>query len=58
MEELRVESFTEGREEGRVEQAKATALKMSQKGMSIDEISELVGFSIKTVTEWLAPKAC
>ena len=49
MEELRVESFTEGREEGRVEQAKATALKMSQKGMSIDEISELVGFSIKTV---------
>lgn len=31
---------------------------MSQKGMSIDEISELVGFSIKTVTEWLAPKAC
>lgn len=58
MEELRVESFTEGREEGKVEQAKATALKMSQKGMSIDEISELVGFSIKTVTEWLAPKAC
>lgn len=58
MEELRVESFTEGREEGRVEQAKATALKMSQKGMSIDEISELVRFSIKTVTEWLAPKAC
>lgn len=58
MEELRVESFTEGREEGRVEQAKATALKMSQKGMSIDEISELVGFNIKTVTEWLAPKAC
>ena len=58
MEELRVESFTEGRKEGRVEQAKATALKMSQKGMSIDEISELVGFSIKTVTEWLAPKAC
>ena len=58
MEDLRVESFTEGREEGRVEQAKATALKMSQKGMSIDEISELVGFSIKTVTEWLAPKAC
>ena len=54
MEELRVES----REEGRIEQAKATALKMSQKGMSIDEISELVGFSIKTVTEWLAPKAC
>lgn len=58
MEELRVESFTEGREEGKVEQAKATALKMNQKGMSIDEISELVGFSIKTVTEWLAPKAC
>ena len=54
MEELRVES----REEGRIEQAKATALKMNQKGMSIDEISELVGFSVETVTEWLAPKAC
>ena len=53
MEELRDES----RKEGKIEQAKTTALKMSQKGMSIDEIAELVGFSVETVTEWLTPKA-
>ena len=53
MEELRDES----RKEGKIEQAKTTALKMSQKGMSIDEIAELVGFDVKTVTEWLTPKA-
>lgn len=58
MEELRVESFTEGREEGKVEQAKATALKMSQKGIPVSDIADFVGFSVKTVTEWLAPKAC
>lgn len=58
MEELRVESFTEGREEGRLEQAKATALKMSQKGMSAEDIADFVGFDTETVTEWLAPKAC
>ena len=54
MEELRVES----REEGRIEQAKATALKMSQKGIPVSDIADLVGFSVETVTEWLAPKAC
>ena len=53
MEELRDES----RKEGKIEQAKTTVLKMSQKGMSIDEIAELVGFSVETVTEWLTPKA-
>ena len=58
MEELRVESFTEGREEGKVEQAKATALKMSQKGIPVSDIADLVGFSVETVTEWLTPRAC
>lgn len=58
MEELRVESFTEGREEGKVEQAKATALKMSQKGIPVSDIADLVGFSVETVTEWLTPEAC
>lgn len=40
MEELRNESYAEGREEGREQQAKATAIRMSKRGRSIEEIAD------------------
>ncbi len=57
MEDLRDESFAEGIEQGKLEQAKVMALKLYQKGESLEDIAELVGFSVKTVEKWLTPKA-
>ena len=61
MEELRNESYAEGKAEGvtlgKTELAKATALKLSKKGDSVEEIADLLGYSVETVTEWLTPKA-
>ena len=41
MEDLRNESYAGGRES----QAKDTAVRMSEKGISVEEIAEIVGFS-------------
>lgn len=69
MEDLRVESFAEGRKEGREEgrqegrqegeinKSKAFAAKLHQKGYSIEEIADMVEYSTETVAEWLTPKA-
>ena len=65
MEDLRNESYAEGhkegraegRAEGREEQAKATAVRMKQKGLSLEDIADSIGFSIETVKNWLTPKA-
>ncbi|RHI19313.1 transposase, partial [Agathobacter rectalis] len=43
----------EGREEGRIRQAKITALKLQKKGHSIEDIAECVDFDEETVKEWL-----
>lgn len=53
MEDLRNESYAEGREE----QAKATAIRLKQKGLPIEDIADSIGFSIETVKNWLTPKA-
>ena len=53
MEELRNESYAEGREEGREQQAKATAIRMSKRGRSIEEIADCVDFDLETVRKWL-----
>ena len=53
MEDLRNESYEEGREEGRESQAKDTAVRMNEKGISIEEISEIVGLSADKVKKWL-----
>lgn len=62
MEELRVESYAEGKAEGveigKMEQAKKTALKLSRKGNSVEEIADLLGYDVDTVSSWIAPKAC
>ncbi len=49
MEELRNESCAEGREQ----QAKATAIRMSKRGRSIEEIADCVDFDLETVRKWL-----
>ena len=43
----------EGREEGREQQARTTALKLSQKGNSIEDIADIVGYEVETVKLWL-----
>ena len=53
MEDLRNESYAEGREE----QDKATAIRLNQKGLPIEDIADSIGFSIETVKNWLTPKA-
>lgn len=53
MEDLRVESYTEGREE----QARMMAQKLYRKGYSIEEIADMVEYSTEKVEEWLTPKA-
>ena len=50
----RQEGRQEGLQEGRQEQAKATAIRMNQKGLPIEVIADSVGFSIETVKEWIA----
>ena len=56
MEDLRVESFAEGREEGREEQAREMAVNFYKMGLSIEQIAKGSGFSIETVKEWVTPK--
>ena len=40
---------------GRMEQAKATAIRMNKKGLSLEDIAEAIDFNIETVKTWLAP---
>ena len=47
MEDLRNESYAGGR------QAKDTAVRMSEKGISVEEIAEIVGFSTDGVKKWI-----
>ena len=49
MEDLRNESYAGGRES----QAKDAAVRMSEKGISVEEIAEIVGFSTDGVKKWI-----
>lgn len=49
MEDLRNEIYAGGRES----QAKDTAVRMSEKGISVEEIAEIVGFSTDGVKKWI-----
>ena len=53
MEDLRDESYAEGREE----QAKMTAKNLYEQNFSIEQIAKAIGFDISTVEKWLTPKA-
>lgn len=53
MEDLRDESYAEGREE----QAQMTAKNLYEQGLTIEQIARAIGFSIDTVEKWLTQKA-
>ena len=42
-----------GRAEGREEQAKETAIRMSKKGLPVEMIADAIGFSIDEVKAWI-----
>ena len=52
-EELMMGSKNEGLSQGREEQAQATAIRMSQKGCTIEDISDFIGYQIDVVRGWL-----
>ena len=56
MEELRNESYAEGRNEGRMEQAMITAHNLYVAGMSIEKIASAVNYSIDEVRTWIEKK--
>lgn len=56
MEELRDESYAEGRNEGRIEQAMITAHNLYVAGMSIEKIASAVNYSIDEVRTWIEKK--
>mgnify|MGYP004606986439 CR=1 FL=1 len=47
------QGLAQGREEGAVQQAQATAIRMSQKGCTIEDISDFIGYQIDVVRGWL-----
>lgn len=53
MEDLRVESL----KEGEARKAQSMALKLYKKGYSVEDIAEMVEYSVDTVQGWLTPKA-
>ena len=57
MEDLRMESIKEGIEQGEARKAQSMALKLYQKGYSVEDIAEMVEYSVDTVKQWLTPKA-
>ncbi len=61
MEDLRDESYAEGRAEGhaegREEQAQMTAKNLYEQGLTIEQIARAIGFSTDTVEKWLTQKA-
>ena len=54
-EEGEVIGIQKGEAIGRMEQAKATAIRMNKKGLSLEDIAEAIDFNIETVKKWLAP---
>lgn len=58
MMESKNEGLAQGREEGAVQQAQATAIRMSQKGCTIEDISDFIGYQIDVVRGWLEFADC
>lgn len=51
--EGRKEGMAAGKAAGKLEQAKSTAIRMAQKGSSIENIADMVGFDMTVVEEWV-----
>lgn len=50
----RIQGIAEGLAVGEMKKAKETALTLAEKGMSVDDIAEVVKVSVKLVQEWLS----
>ena len=50
----RIQGIAEGLAAGEMKKAKETALTLAEKGMSVDDIAEVVKVSVKLVQEWLS----
>lgn len=48
--------YTEGRKEGKMEQAKETAYALADRKMTPETISEIIQVSLSTVKQWLADR--
>lgn len=46
----------EGRKEGRIDALKDTAIRMSKKGRSIEEIADCVDSDVETVKKWITAR--
>ena len=57
MEDLRDESIKKGIEEGEARKAQSMAQKLYKKGYSVEDIAEMVEYSVDLVQQWLTPKA-
>ena len=47
------EMIQKGREEGRIDALKDTAIRMSKKGRSVEEIADCVDSDVETVKKWI-----
>ena len=52
------QGLSQGLAQGREEQAQATAIRMSQKGCTIEDISDFIGYQIDVVRGWLELADC
>ena len=51
--EMIQKGWEEGREQGRIDALKDTAIRMSKKGRSIEEIADCVDSDVETVKKWI-----
>lgn len=50
------EMIQKGREEGRIDALKDTAIRMSKKGRSVEEIADCVDSDVETVKKWITAR--
>ena len=51
--EMIQKGWEEGREQGRIDALKDTAIRMSKKGRSVEEIADCVDSDVETVKKWI-----
>ena len=54
--EMIQKGWEEGREQGRIDALKDTAIRMSKKGRSIEEIADCVDSDVETVKKWITAR--
>ncbi len=52
--QAQMDAMNRGREEGKDNQARLTALNMHKAGIAVNVIAQMIGYAIETVTGWLS----